>query len=1223
MCCARLALAPGQSGVPVNEEVGPFGRVYRQFKGKAKEAIQFLLSKKEGEAVGALSHPEIGDIDLVWGEEGTSNSDGYGLAKLAKYHPEVLDNLQEIINDMRVTKRSANRVQLESDTHQAAVRLTWDNKSKNWLLTAFEKKNSVSDNTTDTGETSNGGKQNDTATLQNTVSTDEGTTQSANKQENRQENAGNSTLEQIKAELKELAARALQDYIIRKLDDRGQKNDFLSNHVAPEEWDGDAKGYPFPLGEDAKRIADAFDNLFATLEEKTTDDGNVVLYSIAEDAMLQDKGTEAFERATKATMDAVERLKANGLDIGVVSQEEADAMAELAEMEKRKSPETALPEDESSFKGTVISSDDGANILKNIDNAIAEYENKGNSAKTFIGDVARILRAVRHGSKSEYADIVTANGIPVRIRLADHNVKVSNYDNAGINNGISIVISRKPNAGITNDGDAHLVEFFYSDKKISKADSKPLVEILKSIKQALYSGEYKDNTGLAVREEVNIPEMMTVFHGSGAKFDRFDLSKSNDRAYGYGVYAAEDKYTAKSYARKNAKSGSRQLYEVDIPDDNGSNYLRWEDEMSDELIADIVSRLPKEKLAKAMDRDKVADMPFVERVVAWNEQLFPGEGKTVETMYGTAEYALGSDKAASELLSDMGYVGISYPAEATTGGRADGARNYVIFNENDAKITNRVEFFEKNGKVYGWAVDGKIRLTPDGINPNTPVHEYAHLWGADVEKSNPKLWNEVVEAMKLSPVWNEVANDVNYSNIHGNDSRMASEVLSRLSGRENYRRTMEEAEKEIANANGVFEKAEKVSAWAKVQDALRKFWDWVQKNVFRSGKRKGESGSLSSVDESTAPLGQRSNVNQVMPWEEFANSVVGDFYKGKNPNAEDDVLYRSAEEHKINKHAEEFNKTHKGGVPVVEIDPNNMEVELAEEGFTAEEISDVKELYKKGGRAFYNIERNLIYLLDPLLDKERIYSYCWHENTHMASVRLGLTQELKDEFYSYAQGKKKDDFEAFLKKQGYEKEDYPEESLAYGVQAMYILDNWNAELLSKLYGSTVEGALRQLEIIQPLIDYINNGRQGTQGFVGENVQNGGMYDTAVQKISRKAETEGTGASETATGGLTESEIALLEASTGYTREKIIDMFGYDLNRQGNGPLTDREVVMESDPYSKVLGKPRYYGSTGNKKSRTISIFGVVRDFFQLFSSRYRFASAPNSSTRRSRRNGHH
>ena len=162
-----------QSGVEdaaASEEVGPFGVIYRQFKGKAKEAVAFLLNKKSGEAVGALHHPEIGDIDLVWGEEGAGHSDGFGLAKLAKYHPEVLDNLQEILNDMHVTKRSDNRVQLESDTHQAAVRLTWDNKNKNWLLTAFEKKNSVSDNTTDTGETSDRGKRNDTATPQNTVS---------------------------------------------------------------------------------------------------------------------------------------------------------------------------------------------------------------------------------------------------------------------------------------------------------------------------------------------------------------------------------------------------------------------------------------------------------------------------------------------------------------------------------------------------------------------------------------------------------------------------------------------------------------------------------------------------------------------------------------------------------------------------------------------------------------------------------------------------------------------------------------------------------------------------------------------------------------------------------------------------------------------------------------------------------------------------------------------
>ena len=122
---------------------GVFGNIYDQFKGKAKEAIAFLLQKKEGEATGALHHKDIGDIDLVWGEEGTGKSDGFGLAKLVKYHPEVLDNLQNILDDMHVVQRSDNRVRLESASHQAAVRLTWDNQKKNWLLTAFEKKNSA------------------------------------------------------------------------------------------------------------------------------------------------------------------------------------------------------------------------------------------------------------------------------------------------------------------------------------------------------------------------------------------------------------------------------------------------------------------------------------------------------------------------------------------------------------------------------------------------------------------------------------------------------------------------------------------------------------------------------------------------------------------------------------------------------------------------------------------------------------------------------------------------------------------------------------------------------------------------------------------------------------------------------------------------------------------------------------------------------------------------
>lgn len=134
-------------GQPV---VGPFGPVLTQYRGDAQGAIKALTELQNGEAVAALNHPEIGDIDLVWGKEGTRDSNGFGLAKLVKWHPEVLDDLQGVVSSLAVVERTENRVQLESDKHKAAVRLEWDKQARHWLLTAFEKKDAGGDTRTDT-----------------------------------------------------------------------------------------------------------------------------------------------------------------------------------------------------------------------------------------------------------------------------------------------------------------------------------------------------------------------------------------------------------------------------------------------------------------------------------------------------------------------------------------------------------------------------------------------------------------------------------------------------------------------------------------------------------------------------------------------------------------------------------------------------------------------------------------------------------------------------------------------------------------------------------------------------------------------------------------------------------------------------------------------------------------------------------------------------------------
>lgn len=131
---------------------GAFGRIFTEFKNDYKKAKEALLKEKSGDALGALQHKELGDIDLIYGVEGSGKSDGMGLAKIAKFHPEVLDDLDKIIYDMPIVQRSKNRVKLESEKHFASIRLDYDGITKHWLLTAFKKSGDTHANRTDTSE---------------------------------------------------------------------------------------------------------------------------------------------------------------------------------------------------------------------------------------------------------------------------------------------------------------------------------------------------------------------------------------------------------------------------------------------------------------------------------------------------------------------------------------------------------------------------------------------------------------------------------------------------------------------------------------------------------------------------------------------------------------------------------------------------------------------------------------------------------------------------------------------------------------------------------------------------------------------------------------------------------------------------------------------------------------------------------------------------------------
>ena len=642
-----------------------------------------------------------------------------------------------------------------------------------------------------------------------------------------------------------------------------------------------------------------------------------------EEKPLSEKGGKVpFHKAGESNMEltkaevalrdaVVEVLRKSGIDV-VSDVAEGQRVLDMANGKERLSGkqkralETATwqQQDVEANQATVVSSADGAKVLNNLDNLAKKLlEKESNRSKTFMGDVARAIGAKEKGSSSQYATFETKNGTVVTIRLANHNAKVSNFDNAGKDNAISIVITRKPNKGMTNDGTAHIVEFFYPETALQRADGKPLAEIVRSIKQALYSGEFKDTTGIAERQEVNgdVVREHRFYHGSGADFEAFDHSHMGEgegaQAYGWGTYVTEVEGIGRTYAEANSKRPSthyeyggdthglseerineilevlldakpsdghivseyedalgwyrnrrdeysqslvkdasllnpsdisivvdktRNLYSVEIPDDNGKNYLDWNERLSDSQIEAIRAYLSENyRRNKLEDFDasiaEVKGAPNADEVNAW--------ARRGENVYKMLSHLLGSDDAASKALSEMGFTGIKYPAENRSGGRKDGARNYVIFNENDAKIVDKVRFFKtQGGEAYGFTVGGKIYIDPHIASSETAVHEYAHLWAEVLRSANAKEWENVVGLMRGTSVWNEVSG--RYPELKSDDD-IADEVLATYSGRRGSERLREEMDRIKGSERSVADKARALGALERVRRALDRFWHGV------------------------------------------------------------------------------------------------------------------------------------------------------------------------------------------------------------------------------------------------------------------------------------------------------------------------------------------------------------------------------------------------------------
>lgn len=161
--------------------------------------------------------------------------------------------------------------------------------------------------------------------------------------------------------------------------------------------------------------------------------------------------------------------------------------------------------------------------------------------------------------------------------------------------------------------------------------------------------------------------------------------------------------------------GNANRYDVDIPDDNGSNYLDWDAPLTDKQKNTIIKELRRLKI------------DFVD----FKKRGFSFDGSFGGNAYDFLMYALrktkkwkdvNASRAVSKFLSSIGFTGIKYKAGTIFGGAKEGDYNYVIFDENNANIVGNTRFSLRYDKfehdLNQWKKDNN--LPKDAQRPTIP-----------------------------------------------------------------------------------------------------------------------------------------------------------------------------------------------------------------------------------------------------------------------------------------------------------------------------------------------------------------------------------------------------------------------------------------------------------------------------------------------------------------------
>lgn len=176
-----------------------------------------------------------------------------------------------------------------------------------------------------------------------------------------------------------------------------------------------------------------------------------------------------------------------------------------------------------------------------------------------------------------------------------------------------------------------------------------------------------------IKDVVNKIRMSMYGKGALSEDDLITLKEEFVEKYPRMTDAIEQFFTILQDKSLHFVKANNYVYEVDIPDYDGSNYIMWLEKPNDQLLY----RLEKgfEKLKRKYPSVNDLELENVE------------SGRDIYTMLNDI---LGTPKAASLFLFNMcGIEGIIYPIGTIFGYEGEEGNNYVIFDANKVKIVNK------------------------------------------------------------------------------------------------------------------------------------------------------------------------------------------------------------------------------------------------------------------------------------------------------------------------------------------------------------------------------------------------------------------------------------------------------------------------------------------------------------------------------------------------------